>query len=106
MATVDVTGASFAGIVLMSAKPVIVDYWADWCGPCRQLSPIIEELSELYGDRMVFAKVDTNAHMDLASQQGIMVLPTLQIFQAGRVVAQLQGGQTKAKLVKTIEKYL
>lgn len=106
MATVEVTDATFADTVLLADKPVLVDYWADWCGPCRQLAPIIEELSNTYGDRMIFAKVDTNSNTGTAAQQGIMSLPTLQLFQGGRVVAQLQGGQTKAKLIKTIEQFI
>ena len=60
MAVIEVTDASFATDVLNSSKPVLVDYWASWCAPCRQLSPIIEELSTTYGDRMVFAKLETD----------------------------------------------
>lgn len=106
MATINVTDATFEAEVLKSSKPVLVDYWADWCAPCRQLSPIVEELSNTYGDRMVFAKLDTNANPDVPMRQGVMALPTLQFFVNGEVVDSLQGGKTKAALVKAIEAVL
>ncbi len=106
MATINVTDATFEAEVLKSSKPVLVDYWADWCAPCRQLSPIVEELSNTYGDRMVFAKLDTNANPDIPMRQGVMALPTLQFFVNGEVVDSLQGGKTKAALVKAIEAVL
>ena len=106
MATINVTDATFDAEVLKSSKPVLVDYWADWCAPCRQLSPIVEELSNTYGDRMVFAKLDTNANPDIPIRQGVMALPTLQFFVNGEVVDSLQGGKTKAALVKAIEAVL
>lgn len=106
MAVIEVTDANFANTVLHSSKPVLVDYWADWCAPCRQLSPILDELSVTYGDRMVFAKLDTNANPNVPMQQGVMSLPTLQFFVNGQVVQALQGGKTKAALVKAIEAVL
>lgn len=106
MAVIEVTDQSFDQQVRQSAKPVLVDYWADWCSPCKQLSPIIDELSETYGDRMVFAKLDTNANPDVPMQQGVMSLPTLQFFVNGEVVQQFQGGKTKSALIKAIEALL
>ncbi len=106
MATITVNDGEFGEKVLSATKPVLVDYWADWCGPCRQLSPIIDELSNSYGDRMIFAKVDTNANPQIAARQGIMMLPTIQIFLNGDMVANVQGGQTKAKLIKMIEQFI
>lgn len=106
MAVIEVTDQSFNEQVRQSAKPVLVDYWADWCSPCKQLSPVIDELSETYGDRMVFAKLDTNANPDVPMQQGVMSLPTLQFFVNGEVVQQFQGGKTKAALIKAIEAVL
>ena len=102
----DVTDKTFVDEVVMNPKPVLVDYWADWCSPCKQLSPIIDELSETYGDRMVFAKLDTNANPDVPMQQGVMSLPTLQFFVNGEVVQQFQGGKTKSALIKAIEALL
>lgn len=106
MAVIEVTDATFASEVLSASKPVLVDYWADWCAPCRQISPIIDELSEVYGDRMVFAKLDTNTNPEVPTAQGVMALPTLQFFRDGQVVQSLQGGKTKAALIKAIEAVL
>lgn len=106
MAVIDVTDASFEAEVLKADKPVLVDYWADWCSPCKQLSPIVEELSQTYGDRMVFAKMDTNENTEVPARRGVMGLPTLQFFRNGEVVQSLQGGKTKAGLIKVIEQVL
>ena len=106
MATVDVTDATFDSVVLQSPKPVLVDYWADWCAPCKQIAPVIEELSNTYGDRMVFAKLDTNDNPQVPVAQGILGLPTLQIFVDGQLVSSMPGGKTKASLIKAIEQYL
>ncbi|GAA2180364.1 thioredoxin [Brooklawnia cerclae] len=106
MAVIEVTDTTFEQEVLKATKPVLVDYWADWCSPCKQLSPIVDELSETYGDRMVFAKLDTNTNPDVPMKQGVMALPTLQFFVNGEVVSALQGGKTKAALVKAIESVL
>lgn len=102
----EVTDATFEKEVLQSTLPTLVDYWADWCAPCKQLSPLIDELSEVYSDRMKFVKVDTNVNIGVASSQGIMALPTLQVFRDGQVVEQVQGGKTKMALVKLIEAHL
>lgn len=106
MATVDVTDATFDAVVLKSPTPVLVDYWADWCAPCKQIAPILEELSATYEGRMVFAKLDTNANPQVPVAQGILGLPTLQIFVGGQVVASMTGGKTKAALIKAIEQHL
>lgn len=102
MAVTDVTENTFADEVLLAPGVVVVDYWADWCSPCKQLAPIIDELSREYPD-VKFVKVDTNAQPGLAAQQGVLQLPTLQFFEAGRVVKTLNGGKTKGALKKIIE---
>ncbi len=102
MAVTDVTEKTFTDEVLMAGSLVVVDYWADWCSPCKQLSPIIEELSNEYGD-VKFVKVDTNSNPNLAADQGILSLPTLQFFQGGRVAKSLSGGKTKNALKKAID---
>lgn len=102
MAVTDVTEKTFTDEVLMAGGLVVVDYWADWCSPCKQLSPIIEELSNEYGD-VKFVKVDTNSNPNLAAEQGILSLPTLQFFQGGRVAKSLSGGRTKNALKKAID---
>jgi len=105
-AVTEVTDATFATEVLKSDKPTLVDYWADWCSPCKQLSPIIEELARDYGDRMKFCKLDTNANPQVPTERGVLSLPTLQIFVDGEVVKSLQGGKTKSALIKLIEDVL
>lgn len=101
-----VTDATFDEVVLKSSLPVLVDYWADWCAPCRQIEPIIEELAHAYGDRVTFVKLDTNTNPDVPAKQGILGLPTLQIFVDGAVVKSMTGGKTKGALIKALEEYL
>lgn len=105
-AVIEVTDATFAQQVLKSTKPVLVDYWADWCAPCRQLSPIIEELAQEYGDKITFAKVDTNVNMNTAAQYGVMALPTLHLFVNGEVALALTGSKPKSVLVRALAEYL
>lgn len=102
----EVTDATFEQVVVRSTKPVLVDYWADWCAPCKQLSPIIEELAQEFGDKITFTKLDTNTNPQTAAQQGILGLPTIQIFVNGNVAKSFQGGKTKAALKKAIDEYL
>ncbi|MFV0406992.1 MAG: thioredoxin [Propioniciclava sp.] len=103
---IDITDATFAAEVLGSDKPVLVDYWADWCAPCKQLAPILEELATEYGDKITFAKVDTNANPQAPAQQGIMSLPTLQLIVNGDVVTSLTGAKSKNSLIRALEDYL
>ena len=106
MAVTHVKEATFADEVLMAPELVVVDYWADWCAPCKQLSPIIDELAKTYEGRVKFVKVDTSAEPGLAAQQGVLSLPTLQFFQAGRVSKSLSGGKSKNALKKVIDELL
>lgn len=102
----DVTDATFTDLVLKSPKPVVVDYWADWCAPCKQLSPIIEELARDYGDKVTFVKLDTNTSTQVPTQQGVLGLPTIQVFVGGEVVKSFTGAKPKSVLLKAIEEYL
>lgn len=106
MAVIEAGDADFAQVVLESPLPVIVDFWADWCAPCKQLAPVFAELSERYGDRMRFVKVDTNANARTAADAAVLSLPTIQVYSGGRLEHQAQGGQTKAALVKLIERFV
>jgi len=99
----EITDTTFASEVLSADRPVLVDYWADWCSPCKQLSPIIDELSAQFGDRMKFCKLDTNANVATPTHLGVQALPTIQIFERGALVASLQGGRTKGALIKAIQ---
>lgn len=103
---VEVTDQNFAEQVLESSKPVLVDYWADWCSPCKQIAPIIEELATEFGDKVTFAKMDTNANTAIPAAMGILGLPTLQVFENGQVVTSLTGAKSKAALKKALAEYL
>jgi thioredoxin 1 len=104
--SIAVTDATFATEVLHADLPVLVDYWAQWCSPCKQLSPIIDELASKYAGQMKFCKLDTDANSATALQYGVMALPTLQIFVRGELEASVQGGKTKGAMVKLIEEHL
>ena len=103
---VAVTDATFAADVLKSDKPVLVDYWADWCTPCKQIAPIIEELDREYGDKITFLKLDTNDNPNTPMQYGIMSIPTLQLFVNGEVVQSLTGSKGKGAILKALDEYL
>ena len=100
MAVVDVTEATFADEVLLSPVPVVVDYWATWCGPCKQMAPIIEELARDYEGRVKFVKLDINAEVAFAAEKGILSIPTLEFYKSGKVEKTLSGGKSKNALKK------
>ena len=102
----DVTDATFNDLVLKSSKPVLIDYWADWCGPCKQLSPIIDELAREHGDKVTFLKMDTNTSTQVPTQQGVLGLPTIQVFVGGEVVKSFTGAKPKSVLLRALEEYL
>jgi len=104
-AVVEITEQTFATEVLASNRPVFIDYWADWCEPCKHLAPVIDELSQRY-PQVKFCKIDTNTNATLAARQGVMSLPTLQVIVGGEVVASQQGSKTKAGLVQMLSPYL
>ena len=105
MAVTHVTENTFVDEVLMADGLVVVDYWADWCAPCKQMSPIIDELAAEFGE-VKFVKVDTNTNPNLAAEQGVLSLPTLQFFHGGRVEKSLTGGKTKNALKKAINELI
>ena len=81
-----ITDASFEEVVLKSDKPVLVDFWATWCGPCRMLGPVIEEIATEYEGRVVVGKVDVDSNQDYAAKYGVRNIPTVLVFQNGEVV--------------------
>ncbi len=88
----------FEAEVLNSANPVFVDFWAEWCGPCRAVSPAVEELSGEYKDKVDFVKVNVDQNNELAQKYGIFSIPTLAIFENGKVIAQSAGAASKDKI--------
>jgi thioredoxin 1 len=103
---VNVTDQSFEADVLKSDKPAIIDFWAEWCAPCRQISPIIKDLADRYGDRVNIVKMDIDAHPNTPAQYGVRAIPTILAFKDGQVVEQLTGARPKADFEAMIEKLL
>ena len=102
---VHVGDADFENKVLKSDIPVIVDFWAAWCGPCRAIAPVFEQLSDKYAGRLSFAKIDIDQYEQTPGRYGVQAIPTLLIFKGGQVVARLVGPHP-ARLESEIEKVL
>ncbi len=92
--------------VLNSDKPVFVDFWAEWCGPCRIVSPTVEELSKEYNDKVNFVKVNVDENNELASKYNVFSIPTLAIFRDGKIIAQTAGAASKESLRTYIDKHV
>ncbi len=102
MATVKVTDSSFETDVLKSAQPVVVDFWAEWCGPCRMIGPSLEEISEEMAGKVTIAKINIDENPGIASQLGIRSIPTMMVFKDGKLAGQKVGAAPKSDLVKWI----
>ncbi|WP_339381546.1 thioredoxin [Brasilonema bromeliae] len=101
-----VTDSTFKQEVLDSAIPVLVDFWAPWCGPCRMVGPVVDEIATQYKDQVKVVKVNTDENPNVASQYGIRSIPTLMIFKGGQRVDMVVGAVPKTTLSNTLEKYL
>ena len=103
MATIKVTDSSFQADVLDSDVPVVVDFWAEWCGPCKMIGPALEELAVEYGDKVKIAKLNVDENSNIPAQMGIRGIPALFLFKGGEVVANKTGAAPKAALKSWID---
>ena len=103
---VEVNDSNFDQMVLQSKTPVLVDFWAVWCGPCRMVAPVVEELASEYEGKVTCAKLNVDENPKTASQYGIMSIPTLFIFKDGAPVSNIIGFRPKAELKKSIDAVL
>ena len=100
-----VTDANFDELV-NSGKPMVLDFWAEWCGPCRMVGPIVDELATEYEGKVIIGKIDVDNNDDVVSQFGIRNIPTLFVFKGGEKVDSVMGLQPKAELAKVLDKHL
>ena len=106
MTVVTLTDENFDEEVTSSEKPVLVDYWATWCGPCKMVGPLVEEIASEYSEKLKVGKLDVDNNQASASQQNVMSIPTLLIFKEGQVVAQQVGALSKTQLAEFVEPHI
>jgi thioredoxin 1 len=105
-ATKVVTEATFDTEVLRNSKPVVVDYWAEWCGPCRMVSPVLEEIASEHSDKIDVVKLNIDENPAISQRYQIMAIPTMSVFQNGEVVKQIVGAKPKAALLRELADFI
>lgn len=103
---IEVNDANFEELVLQSDKPVLVDFWAEWCGPCRMVGPVVEELSNDYSGKLVVTKLDVDSNPETATKFGIRNIPTILFFKGGQIVDKHVGAAPKATLAAKVNAIL
>lgn len=106
MATEKVTSANFDEMVLKSTVPVVVDFWAEWCGPCRAVAPILEEISNEHGSKIKIVKLNTDEEPALAMKYGVSSIPNMTVFQGGEVVKAIVGAKPKPVLLRELDEFI
>lgn len=106
MATEKVTAANFNDVVLKSTTPVLVDFWAEWCGPCRAVAPILEEISTEYAGKIKIVKLNTDEEGSVAMKYGISSIPTMNLFVGGEVVKSIVGARPKPAIVRELSEFI
>ncbi|MDR2980646.1 MAG: thioredoxin [Puniceicoccales bacterium] len=102
---IDLNTANFAETINSATVPVLVDFWAAWCGPCKAIAPVLDQIADELGDAVKITKVDVDSNMPLAQQYGVQNIPTLLIFKGGQIAEKIVGTKPKADLVAAIQRH-